>query len=246
VNALPPPGWFPDPTGRGDRRYWDGARWTVTVDLDRAQFLDPLPDDPTPGPRLGPPHADLPAEAFAQTGAAAGSLVLCRRRKMSLVDLYPSWSMHESDGRWLGGARFVTVTDPANLNARQIRVADGAGAETFTLEMDPPAAAVRLLIGGAERGAISRQRRPKFGIAIDGRSAGGAEPSAGWGRLHITAADGAPLATATKVASKLARAWAKRAEWFPERVVDGDRSLTTLAAVLAMDPFLIDLVHAPG
>lgn len=23
--------WFPDPTGRGDRRYWDGVSWTDQV-----------------------------------------------------------------------------------------------------------------------------------------------------------------------------------------------------------------------
>jgi hypothetical protein len=24
----PPPGWFPDPTGTGKQRYWDGSAWT--------------------------------------------------------------------------------------------------------------------------------------------------------------------------------------------------------------------------
>jgi hypothetical protein len=25
---LPPPGWFPDPSGPGTKRYWDGRQWT--------------------------------------------------------------------------------------------------------------------------------------------------------------------------------------------------------------------------
>lgn len=29
--AATPAGWFPDPTGRHEHRYWDGAQWTATV-----------------------------------------------------------------------------------------------------------------------------------------------------------------------------------------------------------------------
>jgi hypothetical protein len=27
----PAPGWYPDPTGRHEQRYWDGAVWTDAV-----------------------------------------------------------------------------------------------------------------------------------------------------------------------------------------------------------------------
>lgn len=43
---TPPPGegWWPDPTGRFDRRYFDGRWWTMHVcrDAVRQQFEDPL------------------------------------------------------------------------------------------------------------------------------------------------------------------------------------------------------------
>lgn len=38
-------GWWPDPTGRFDRRYFSGRFWTqhVTRDADRQQLVDPQP-----------------------------------------------------------------------------------------------------------------------------------------------------------------------------------------------------------
>ena len=40
--AGPPAGWFPDPAGRFDHRWWDGARWTEMVSRDGVQLTDPL------------------------------------------------------------------------------------------------------------------------------------------------------------------------------------------------------------
>jgi hypothetical protein len=42
VAAGPPPGWFPDPSGRFDHRWWDGTRWTDLVSRDGTQMTDPL------------------------------------------------------------------------------------------------------------------------------------------------------------------------------------------------------------
>lgn len=42
-----PPGWFPDPTGRHDHRWWDGATWTAHVaDAGVVAPPDPLPVTP--------------------------------------------------------------------------------------------------------------------------------------------------------------------------------------------------------
>ena len=39
---TPPPGWFPDPAGRFDHRWWDGVRWTETVSRGGSTTTDPL------------------------------------------------------------------------------------------------------------------------------------------------------------------------------------------------------------
>lgn len=40
--VLPPAGWFPDPAGRFEHRYWDGSAWTHHVARGGQQGLDPL------------------------------------------------------------------------------------------------------------------------------------------------------------------------------------------------------------
>lgn len=38
-----PAGWFPDPTTRHERRYWDGTAWTEHVFTNGSQSVDPMP-----------------------------------------------------------------------------------------------------------------------------------------------------------------------------------------------------------
>ena len=40
--ATPPPGWFPDPVGRFEHRWWDGSHWTETVSLGGSTTTDPI------------------------------------------------------------------------------------------------------------------------------------------------------------------------------------------------------------
>lgn len=35
-------GWFADPTGRHESRYWDGSRWTQNVSDNGVQAQDPV------------------------------------------------------------------------------------------------------------------------------------------------------------------------------------------------------------
>lgn len=76
-----PPGWFPDPTGRHDHRWWDGAAWTAHVADAGIASTDPLPE-PGPGPAPGRPAPPRPAQgpsdgmSVAALAVAIGSLVL--------------------------------------------------------------------------------------------------------------------------------------------------------------------------
>ncbi|MBN2841254.1 MAG: DUF2510 domain-containing protein [Coriobacteriia bacterium] len=38
-----PPGWFPDPAGRHESRYWDGIEWTSAVRDRDGDSVDPHP-----------------------------------------------------------------------------------------------------------------------------------------------------------------------------------------------------------
>ncbi|WP_127479281.1 DUF4041 domain-containing protein [Nocardioides pantholopis] len=40
------PGWYADPTGRYEHRYWDGQRWTDSVGANGQQHVDPMTREP--------------------------------------------------------------------------------------------------------------------------------------------------------------------------------------------------------
>jgi hypothetical protein len=44
-------GWYPDPTGRFQLRYWDGTAWTAHVSTAGAASVDPEPLSATLAPR---------------------------------------------------------------------------------------------------------------------------------------------------------------------------------------------------
>ena len=55
---LPPPsdadeGWYEDPTGRHQRRFWGGGRWTDLVADGGAPFRDPILAPPQPAQGSG-------------------------------------------------------------------------------------------------------------------------------------------------------------------------------------------------
>jgi hypothetical protein len=63
-HPQPPPlfGWYPDPTGRHEERYWDGRHWSDRVADNSVRSDDPLhgdPDAPVVEASIG---ADVPIE----------------------------------------------------------------------------------------------------------------------------------------------------------------------------------------
>lgn len=57
---VQPPGWYRDPTGQGDGRYWNGASWTEAVDRSGTSVDVPIDPTwaqvpPTPGTQIAKP-----------------------------------------------------------------------------------------------------------------------------------------------------------------------------------------------
>lgn len=70
TNQQTPAGWYADPTGQGDARYWNGAAWTQSVN--RGGVTANVPIDPSqaqippaPGTQVAPPTA--PATSTPET-----------------------------------------------------------------------------------------------------------------------------------------------------------------------------------
>jgi len=75
------PGWFPDPTGRHDHRWWDGAAWTAHVADGGVAAIDALDDQRHPGApssegTAGPRAGQAPARRGGNDPVAITALVL--------------------------------------------------------------------------------------------------------------------------------------------------------------------------
>ncbi len=63
-------GWFPDPVGRHERRYWDGSSWTEHVFGAGSQSTDPMPSDPEVGVEPRVSHAPILRRSARDSAAA--------------------------------------------------------------------------------------------------------------------------------------------------------------------------------
>ncbi|HKY67049.1 MAG TPA: DUF2510 domain-containing protein [Acidimicrobiales bacterium] len=70
--TTPAPGWLPDPTGRHEYRYWDGASWTSDVSDAGTTAIDALTAPlPAPGAPAAPPEPGDPTQVIDGTGSYA-------------------------------------------------------------------------------------------------------------------------------------------------------------------------------
>ena len=71
VGAMPPPGWFVDPTDARQLRYWDGAAWTAYTQP-RSPTV-PAPTAAGPAPQYG--YSSVPPVVVAAKNPAISLLV---------------------------------------------------------------------------------------------------------------------------------------------------------------------------
>ena len=67
-----PAGWYDDPAGRGQPRYWSGTGWTSWVWDGTEVAVDPLPDRPFTPPRTDRAHLAYVRDVFLPRARAAG------------------------------------------------------------------------------------------------------------------------------------------------------------------------------
>lgn len=62
---LPPMGWYPDPAGSGEERYWDGSAWTANL---RPTASSPMPASPPMPDASRPTSPAIPQNGPRATG----------------------------------------------------------------------------------------------------------------------------------------------------------------------------------
>jgi hypothetical protein len=83
-----PPGWFSDPTGRHDHRWWDGAAWTAHVADAGVPSLDALEAHAGPAPASRTPAGAATGNdpvAVTSLAVAIGSVLLSPVPGLGLV-----------------------------------------------------------------------------------------------------------------------------------------------------------------
>ena len=81
TNGSEPPGWYRDPTGQGDARYWNGTTWTEAVDRggQRANLpIDPAlaRQQPVPGTQVQLPPTTTAYDREPQSGGPSGGVII--------------------------------------------------------------------------------------------------------------------------------------------------------------------------
>jgi len=129
--TSPQPGWYADPVGAHDLRWWDGGRWTDAVVKDAVQGTSPLPDGRAPvqvtGVQGAQPRAGRQGAGTVQA-AGGGTLftepVLVVEPGPGLVGPTGGHAVRDAAGRPLGSVVEVRRGGPLGTAARLLRRVD--------------------------------------------------------------------------------------------------------------------------
>jgi hypothetical protein len=85
--SINPPGWYPDPFGRAQVRWWSGTAWTEHVGSNGQSFVDPPLDAPATVPHAPVPQAPIPQAAVAAPKAGHPLSALQRSAIVGVIAL---------------------------------------------------------------------------------------------------------------------------------------------------------------
>jgi uncharacterized protein YxjI len=177
-----PAGWYPDPLGRHQHRYWDGGAWTEHVASDRQQASDPLAAPPAPSVAPAVSKSVQRPSLFTES-------VLVVSQKPKLIEVNAEYAIFDQNGNRIGSVQEVGRTLMKNLlgpvptssKAKRLNVLDAGGQVLLTLSR--PAAIVRSIVtvrrsDGTEIGQIIQRvtfAKAKFILESGGKAVGAIE-----------------------------------------------------------------------
>ena len=132
--ANPAPDWYPDPMGRHEYRYWDGASWTDNVASHGRQSTDPVDSQPaktvvgqqtapkiqtqvdkhlrSAAKRGAPTESAMPeAASVPAAGPSGGGLldqpILVVNQKWKFIEVNTEFAIYDANGQQIGAVRQV-------------------------------------------------------------------------------------------------------------------------------------------
>ena len=190
-----PAGWYPDPTGQFEQRYWDGARWTEHVARGGQQAVSPL-DAARPVNTTTPDKVVRQVQQQAGVGPVQGGgghlldePVLVVNQKAKLIELTQEFAIYDQQGRQLGwvvqvgqsalkkALRFVSSVDQFLTHRFEVR--DMQGVVLFALARPAKIMKSRVVVStpdGREIGTIRQENmigKIRFSFDVNGQRVGG-------------------------------------------------------------------------
>ncbi|HEV2071814.1 MAG TPA: phospholipid scramblase-related protein [Acidimicrobiales bacterium] len=222
--------WYPDPYGRHERRYFDGANWTQDVTSHGRQEIDPPagePKVPAVSRRTDKIQRDV-AKAGVVEGTANGGgtlfneSVLVVNQKAKLIELNNEYAVYDQHGHQIGAVRQVgqsaakkvlrMLTNVDQFLTHKLQVVDATGAPVLALTRPAKVFKSRVVVedaGGQQVGEIVQENvvgKIHFGLQAGGRRIGSinAENWRAW-NFNIQDESGAEVARVTKTWEGLAK-----------------------------------------
>lgn len=114
MSEQPAPNWYPDPSGKHEKRYWDGSAWTDRVVDGSTESSDTSTETHIPsGDQDAAKVQRQVADQAGLTGAAAGggSLftepILVVNQKAKLIEVNTEYAVYDQNGNQIAAVRQV-------------------------------------------------------------------------------------------------------------------------------------------
>jgi uncharacterized protein YxjI len=263
-----PAGWYADPLGRHQLRYFDGSQWTEHVSSNGTTSIDPpVGQGHVPTVERAPEKVMRDVQRAGQAGVAGfqggtGSIftepILVVNQKAKLIEINNEYAIYDQNARQLAAvrevgqsnlkkaARFLTSLD--QYMTHQLQIVDMSG--NVLLGLTRPAKFVKSKIivtdpSGAEIGQIVQQNaigKIRFGLESGGHTYGMIQGE-NWRAWNFRIEDhtGAEVARITKTWEGLAKTMFTTADNYVvqiHRPLEDPLRLLVVASALSVDTAL--------
>jgi uncharacterized protein YxjI len=187
--------WYPDPMGRHEYRYWDGAKWTEHVSSHGKQAIDPpvgASHVPTVARKTEKVVRDVQRAGATPMAAGGGTIftepILVVNQKAKLIEVNNEYAIYDQNGTQIGAVRQVgqsaakkvlrVLTSVDQFMTHKLQIVDMAGAPQ--LQLTRPAKIMKSTVivqdgAGNEIGKIVQQNmvgKIRFGLEAGGHTYG--------------------------------------------------------------------------
>ena len=262
-----PPDWYPDPYGRHEMRYFDGAQWTEHVTSNGKQSVD-APGGTSHVPTVAARPAEKLQKDLTKAGVQAGAVqgggsvftepVLVVNQKAKLIEINNEYAIFDQNGTQIGAVREVgqskvkkavrLLSSYDQFLTHKFQIVDMGG--NVLLALTRPAKFVKSKIivqngSGQEIGSIVQQNaigKIRFGLEAGGHTYGSinAENWRAW-NFNIQDHAGNEVARITKTWEGLAKTMFTTADNYVVQIhqqLDEPLRSLVVAAGLAVDTAL--------